>query len=557
MPSFEEQQEYTRPMAINKPKSSHRSSVGSLDDGTGSGSETEHSSVEKKSSSSSSSGVSSIASSPTALNSGNGASLPTIGGDPTEFMPYEQIAAQLGILSILDQPDGDRKTITMTDEEPTPTFPTFVPRSYHSDSGASSAGCDYQSLDDHGQSPPVFGQMQGGGFMPYAGAQFAPAVGYGNQNGNGGQSMGLAEYVDFPGAYDEGMPIRVGGVNVTETVPVPSSEHVAEIVGRQGCKIKALRAKTNTYIKTPVRGEEPCFVVTGRRADVEAAKLEIVNAADHFTQIRASRRHSQGGMPAPGHITAYVRVPYRVVGLVVGPKGATIKRIQQDTHTYIITPSRDREPVFEVTGMPDNVEKARKEIEVHIYMRTGNLPVTNGYDASHYVATNQQAGQEPGGPINGAQPQVQGGPNAPGAPVADGWGNFQTNSGSIGMGANVDFHLNGNDVQYDGDMNQMSTGVISKPSTTGAFSSGGSFGAWGEPVASVVLGQSGMVSQRAGQYPTWSTAGLVAVDRPAAPFGFDKMETLEKLILSATNGRRNLMTTPSPNKRSTPVGRVH
>ena len=52
--------------------------------------------------------------------------------------------------------------------------------------------------------------------------------------------------------------------NMTECVPVPSSEHVAEIVGRQGCKIKALRAKTNTYIKTPVRGEEPVFVVTGK-----------------------------------------------------------------------------------------------------------------------------------------------------------------------------------------------------------------------------------------------------------------------------------------------------
>lgn len=26
--------------------------------------------------------------------------------------------------------------------------------------------------------------------------------------------------------------------NITESVPVPSSEHVAEIVGRQGCKIK-------------------------------------------------------------------------------------------------------------------------------------------------------------------------------------------------------------------------------------------------------------------------------------------------------------------------------
>lgn len=75
---------------------------------------------------------------------------------------------------------------------------------------------------------------------------------------------------------------------------------------------------------------------------------EIEAAADHFTQIRASRRHSQGILPAEGHVTAYVRVPYRVVGLVVGPKGATIKRIQQDTHTYIITPSREREPIFEV-----------------------------------------------------------------------------------------------------------------------------------------------------------------------------------------------------------------
>uniref|UniRef100_A0AAF5DDX2 K Homology domain-containing protein n=2 Tax=Strongyloides stercoralis TaxID=6248 RepID=A0AAF5DDX2_STRER len=165
--------------------------------------------------------------------------------------------------------------------------------------------------------------------------------------------------------------------NITETVNVPSSEHVAEIVGRQGCKIKALRAKTNTYIKTPIRGEDPIFIVTGRPEDVFEAKTEIELAAEHFTQIRASRRHSQGGAPAPGHVTAYVRVPLRVVGLVVGPKGATIKRIQQDTHTYIITPSREREPVFEVTGLPQNVESARHEIEQHIYERTGNMPITD------------------------------------------------------------------------------------------------------------------------------------------------------------------------------------
>ncbi|KAG6797039.1 RNA-binding protein MEX3A [Apis mellifera caucasica] len=146
------------------------------------------------------------------------------------------------------------------------------------------------------------------------------------------------------------------------------------------CKIKALRAKTNTYIKTPVRGEEPVFVVTGRKEDVARAKREILSAAEHFSQIRASRKSSLGallgappGPPAsvPGHVTIQVRVPYRVVGLVVGPKGATIKRIQHQTHTYIVTPSRDKEPVFEVTGLPESVEAARREIEAHIALRTG------------------------------------------------------------------------------------------------------------------------------------------------------------------------------------------
>ncbi|KAM6219115.1 RNA-binding protein MEX3D [Rhynchocyon petersi] len=171
---------------------------------------------------------------------------------------------------------------------------------------------------------------------------------------------------------------RKKSVNMTECVPVPSSEHVAEIVGRQGCKIKALRAKTNTYIKTPVRGEEPVFIVTGRKEDVELAKREILSAAEHFSVIRATRSKAAGlpgpaqGPPnLPGQTTIQVRVPYRVVGLVVGPKGATIKRIQQRTHTYIVTPGRDKEPVFAVTGMPENVDRAREEIEAHITLRTG------------------------------------------------------------------------------------------------------------------------------------------------------------------------------------------
>uniref|UniRef100_A0A3Q2XAM9 Mex-3 RNA binding family member D n=1 Tax=Hippocampus comes TaxID=109280 RepID=A0A3Q2XAM9_HIPCM len=152
------------------------------------------------------------------------------------------------------------------------------------------------------------------------------------------------------------------------------------------CKIKALRAKTNTYIKTPVRGEEPVFIVTGRREDVEMAKREIVSAAEHFSMIRASR--SLPGPPhLPGQTTIQVRVPYRVVGLVVGPKGATIKRIQQQTHTYIVTPSREKDPVFEVTGMPENVDRAREEIETHITLRTGTFVDLQGDNDFHTNGT--------------------------------------------------------------------------------------------------------------------------------------------------------------------------
>ncbi|NXA28614.1 MEX3D protein, partial [Ibidorhyncha struthersii] len=161
-----------------------------------------------------------------------------------------------------------------------------------------------------------------------------------------------------------------------------------------GCKIKALRAKTNTYIKTPVRGEEPVFIVTGRKEDVEMAKREILSAAEHFSMIRATRNKANGltgamqGPPnLPGQTTIQVRVPYRVVGLVVGPKGATIKRIQQQTHTYIVTPSRDKEPVFEVTGMPENVDRAREEIEAHITMRTGSFIDVNADNDFHSNGT--------------------------------------------------------------------------------------------------------------------------------------------------------------------------
>lgn len=220
----------------------------------------------------------------------------------------------------------------------------------------------------------------------------------------------------YPDNYDDS---KEG--NISRNVRVPSSEHVAEIVGRQGCKIKDLRARTNTYIKTPMRTQSPVFVVTGKEEAVQQVMQEIHNAAEHFTHIRASRNHHKAGgglenakpVSREGDIVMYVTVPYRVVGLVVGLKGQTIKTIQQETDTFIVTPNRDRAPIFEIRGQPENVEKAKSMILTHIEHRTRHCSnrlqdTTNLYDhGSEYSngemsPTSPQFSNSPGSALSGS-----------------------------------------------------------------------------------------------------------------------------------------------------------
>lgn len=64
-----------------------------------------------------------------------------------------------------------------------------------------------------------------------------------------------------------------------------------------------------------------------------------------------------------------MRVPYSTVGLIVGPKGTTIKRIQRRTKTFIKSPDRGAESIFEIIGPAENVEKARQEINAFVVWR--------------------------------------------------------------------------------------------------------------------------------------------------------------------------------------------
>lgn len=158
--------------------------------------------------------------------------------------------------------------------------------------------------------------------------------------------------------------------NYCEVVSVPTSTHVAQIVGKQGSKIKLLRAKSKTYIQTPVSGEEPVFIITGRREDVLKVKSEILSASDHFTAISEERmRKLKKNSDIPGGITLNLITPVFLIGLIVGRSGNTIRKLQETTKTYIETPKmleNSAFAAFNISGPKENVDDVIKQIIDHV-----------------------------------------------------------------------------------------------------------------------------------------------------------------------------------------------
>ncbi|MES1902195.1 MAG: K y RNA-binding domain [Paramarteilia canceri] len=168
-------------------------------------------------------------------------------------------------------------------------------------------------------------------------------------------------------------------IYISESIQVPSSDHVSEIVGKKGCKIKSLRYTTNTYIRTPGKNECPVFVVSGLPENVSTAIKFIKSEVDHFSSIRQQRKirtdircrlekESFLGSNLDNYCSSFLKVPYSVVGLIVGSKGATIKTIQERAKCYIITPNRSKNSVFEIFGTEQNITIAKKIIFEHLQL---------------------------------------------------------------------------------------------------------------------------------------------------------------------------------------------
>ncbi|OTF79186.1 KH domain containing protein [Euroglyphus maynei] len=154
-------------------------------------------------------------------------------------------------------------------------------------------------------------------------------------------------------------------------VAVKSSAHVSYIVGKQGSKIRQIRQETCTFIQTPVNGEEPIFVISGDKDNVEIAKNKLEEAAAEFDfNIFVEACTYKDG----NRIRNNLFLPARYIGLVVGKKGSIIKRIMESSDTTIVTPKVNTLNGFKIHGTPEKIRLAINMIKEHI-LSTSNVMV--------------------------------------------------------------------------------------------------------------------------------------------------------------------------------------
>ncbi|PAA91621.1 hypothetical protein BOX15_Mlig003787g1 [Macrostomum lignano] len=163
----------------------------------------------------------------------------------------------------------------------------------------------------------------------------------------------------------------------TERIQVPSSDHVAEIVGKNGQRIKQLREQLKVWVKTPSRDEPPIFEVTGLPEKLAEAKCHILRMSEHFTKVQQERMQRT----EPNRMEDRLYVEQDKVGLIVGANGQTIRWVQQLSDTHIATPRKQEsfpglpppQTYFTICGATDKVKFAKQLICEYVTLRCQGL----------------------------------------------------------------------------------------------------------------------------------------------------------------------------------------
>ncbi|PAA53094.1 hypothetical protein BOX15_Mlig002859g2 [Macrostomum lignano] len=166
-------------------------------------------------------------------------------------------------------------------------------------------------------------------------------------------------------------------LTMTERIQVPSSDHVAEIVGKNGQRIRHLREQLKVWVKTPARDELPVFEITGMPEKLGEAKRIILQMSEHFSKVQQERL----SRIEPNRTEERLYVEQDKVGLIVGASGQTIRWVQQLSDTHIATP-RKQESIpglpspqthFTICGTRERVRFAKQLICEYVSLRCQGL----------------------------------------------------------------------------------------------------------------------------------------------------------------------------------------
>lgn len=131
--------------------------------------------------------------------------------------------------------------------------------------------------------------------------------------------------------------------------------------------------KYGVKIDSPNKDNEPVFVITGLQANVYEAKQVIIDAANHFVQIKARNLYKIHRIVyAENSITIKLYVPGHFVGLVVGINGWHIKNLRSKFNVYI---EARKDPILEFNfllmwGQQEQLIMAKTAIFDYIVRKT-------------------------------------------------------------------------------------------------------------------------------------------------------------------------------------------
>jgi rRNA processing protein Krr1/Pno1 len=167
-------------------------------------------------------------------------------------------------------------------------------------------------------------------------------------------------------------------------MPVPN-DCVGLIIGKNGETIRRLNRESGCKIQIAVKPipytESRNVFVEGPPEKYEIAKKLIEEIISEQIAMKQNFSHLGEVNPFPGPHTP-LRIPNKMVGLIIGRNGETVKIIHQKTGCFIFIPKESRPGEdfreLQLSGPPDSVEICKREIISMIHLALyGRLPYMN------------------------------------------------------------------------------------------------------------------------------------------------------------------------------------